>query len=250
MPQIEFSQYTEYVTEGPVVHPVALDQHDLGNPLALAALAEGYAHVTALGRAPVMDVTASDRLKIAASEVYHTDVVEHEVVSDRPAEVVERLLWVRDRPEWGAGMDAYLGMVVFWQGTLWRCLQSHRTQAQWRPGAAGTAALWARYYALDEAHAWVQPLGSEDAYARGAKVTHDGHTWTSLIDANVWAPGTGALWRCEDCEPVGPGEWAAGVAYKVGDRVTYQGAEYRCLQSHTSLVGWEPPVVPALWLKL
>jgi chitinase len=22
---------------------------------------------------------------------------------------------------------------------------------------------------------------------------------------------------------------------------------YRCLQSHTSLVGWEPPNVPALW---
>lgn len=103
MPQIDFSQYVEYVIQGAdglEVRPVALDQHDLSNPLTLAALAEGYAHVTALGRAPVMDATASDRLKAAASEVYHTDVVEHEVVSDRPAEVVERLLWVRSRPEW------------------------------------------------------------------------------------------------------------------------------------------------------
>lgn len=42
--------------------------------------------------------------------------------------------------------------------------------------------------------------------------------------------------------------WAAGVAYKVGDVVSYNGASYTCRQSHTSLQGWEPPVVPALWL--
>ena len=41
--------------------------------------------------------------------------------------------------------------------------------------------------------------------------------------------------------------WAAGHAYRVGDRVTYGGATYRCIQAHTALTGWEPPVVPALW---
>ena len=41
--------------------------------------------------------------------------------------------------------------------------------------------------------------------------------------------------------------WAAGVAYKVGDQVTYNGSTYQCLQAHTSQVGWEPPNVPALW---
>ncbi|MFC7443188.1 chitinase [Laceyella putida] len=42
-------------------------------------------------------------------------------------------------------------------------------------------------------------------------------------------------------------EWAPNVNYKVGDQVTYQGSTYSCLQAHTSLVGWEPPNVPALW---
>ncbi len=42
-------------------------------------------------------------------------------------------------------------------------------------------------------------------------------------------------------------EWQANTAYKVGDLVTYQGLTYKCIQAHTSLVGWEPPVVPALW---
>ncbi|WP_055479670.1 carbohydrate-binding protein [Sphaerimonospora mesophila] len=41
--------------------------------------------------------------------------------------------------------------------------------------------------------------------------------------------------------------WAAWTAYKTGDRVTYNGVEYECIQGHTSLPGWEPSNVPALW---
>ena len=41
--------------------------------------------------------------------------------------------------------------------------------------------------------------------------------------------------------------WAPNHAYTVGQTVTYGGHTYRCLQSHTSQVGWEPPNVPALW---
>ncbi|HTX91620.1 MAG TPA: carbohydrate-binding protein [Anaerolineales bacterium] len=43
------------------------------------------------------------------------------------------------------------------------------------------------------------------------------------------------------------GAWAPNVAYAVGDTVTYNGLTYQCLQAHTSLTGWEPPNVPALW---
>jgi chitodextrinase len=43
------------------------------------------------------------------------------------------------------------------------------------------------------------------------------------------------------------GTWQPNHAYKVGDVVTYNGHTYRCIQAHTSLVGWEPPNVPALW---
>jgi chitin-binding protein len=46
------------------------------------------------------------------------------------------------------------------------------------------------------------------------------------------------------------GTWAAGTAYKVGDRVTYGGATYQCRQAHTALAGWEPPNTPALWSKV
>lgn len=46
------------------------------------------------------------------------------------------------------------------------------------------------------------------------------------------------------------GSWAPGRSYAAGDRVTYGGAGYRCLQMHTSMTGWEPPNVPALWRRV
>ena len=46
------------------------------------------------------------------------------------------------------------------------------------------------------------------------------------------------------------GTWTAGTTYVVGSRVTYAGLGYQCRQAHTALVGWEPPNVPALWLRV
>ncbi len=43
--------------------------------------------------------------------------------------------------------------------------------------------------------------------------------------------------------------WAAGKSYLVGDIVSYGGKNYECRQVHTSIPGWEPPNVPALWLE-
>lgn len=251
MSPIDYSQYTEYVTEGPIVHPVALDHHDLSNPLTLAALAEGYAHVATLGRLPTLDSAALDALKATASDAYHADVVDNEIVSSDPAQVVERLLWVRDRPEWGAGIDAYLGMVVFWQGTLFRCVQAHRTQSDWTPDA--TPNLWTRYYEPSEIPVWVQPLGSFDAYPLGARVLHTGHTWRSLIADNVWEPGAAgseSLWACEDCpaEPATPEPWVQPLgafdAYNTGDRVTFEGNIW---ESRIDANVWSPAAYPAGW---
>src|SRR5579871_208282 len=42
--------------------------------------------------------------------------------------------------------------------------------------------------------------------------------------------------------------WQSGVAFKVGDLVTFNGQEYQCRQAHTSQPDWTPPATPALWL--
>jgi len=44
--------------------------------------------------------------------------------------------------------------------------------------------------------------------------------------------------------------WAANTAYAVGAQVSYAGLSYRCLQSHTSIVSWEPPNAAALWQRV
>ncbi|MEV6601428.1 lytic polysaccharide monooxygenase [Actinoplanes sp. NPDC051346] len=47
------------------------------------------------------------------------------------------------------------------------------------------------------------------------------------------------------------GSWEAGVAYRTGDEVTFEGKKYKCRQSHSSIRSWEPSVFTlALWLPL
>lgn len=41
--------------------------------------------------------------------------------------------------------------------------------------------------------------------------------------------------------------WQAGTTYKIGDIVSYGDYNYICIQAHTTITGWEPPIVPALW---
>ncbi|CAF1261141.1 unnamed protein product [Adineta steineri] len=41
--------------------------------------------------------------------------------------------------------------------------------------------------------------------------------------------------------------WTTGKLYNVGDRVTYEGKTYECRQTHTSIDGWTPSAVAALW---
>ena len=42
-------------------------------------------------------------------------------------------------------------------------------------------------------------------------------------------------------------EWETGTAYNAGDRRTYGGVLYKCLQAHTSQVDWTPDVAVSLW---
>ncbi|GLY14564.1 cellulose-binding protein [Kineosporia sp. NBRC 101677] len=64
-------------------------------------------------------------------------------------------------------------------------------------------------------------------------------------EAPTTAPTTTAP---EDTEAPAEGEWQSWKWYNRGDKVTYDGVTYECRQSHTTLPGWEPPVVLALWL--
>ncbi len=95
---------------------------------------------------------------------------------------------------WKADVQYRVGDVVNYEGKEFRCIQAHKSQADWL--TPKVPALW-------------QQQVPEDA-------------------ANTWQ---------------------AGISFKSGSLVLYQGIKYKCLQSHTSITGWEPPNVPALWEK-
>jgi len=113
-------------------------------------------------------------------------------------------------------------------------------------------------------------------YTGGDQVSYNDHTWTAKWWTQGEAPSTGGSGVWQDDGPCGSGgttpsptptqtptptptptptqtpppgvqPWAPGVAYHVGDQVTYNGLTYKCIQAHTSEVGWEPPNTPALW---
>jgi hypothetical protein len=41
--------------------------------------------------------------------------------------------------------------------------------------------------------------------------------------------------------------WAPNTTYLIGQQVQFEGISYRCLRTHTSRIGLEPPNAPALW---
>lgn len=89
-------------------------------------------------------------------------------------------------PLWSVGKSYATGDRLQYEGTLYKCVQAHTSQADWTPSA--TPAIWTAV-SLDEYPAWVQPTGAQDAYQTGDKVSHNGKRWTSNVDANVWEPG-------------------------------------------------------------
>ncbi len=91
-------------------------------------------------------------------------------------------------PEWREGVSYTTGQRVRFNGTLYKVLQNHTSQADWTPDAAPS--LFAKVLISDPETipAWEQP-DSTNPYAKGDKVTHNGKTWVSDIDGNVWEPG-------------------------------------------------------------
>ena len=69
-----------------------------------------------------------------------------------------------------------------------RFLQDHTSQSDWTPDVAHS--LFAEVLIPDSEviPEWVQP-DSTNPYQTGDKVTHNGSTWVSTIDNNVWEPG-------------------------------------------------------------
>ena len=45
-------------------------------------------------------------------------------------------------------------------------------------------------------------------------------------------------------------EWAANAEYTIGYKVQRSGSLWRCIQAHTSQIGWEPENAASLWTEI
>lgn len=93
-------------------------------------------------------------------------------------------------PEWEVGSSYVTGDIRRYNDDLYRSLQASTGAAEHTPDIA--TSLWKKILPAEEPGGylpWVQPLGATDAYNTGDKVTHNGKTWESTCDNNVWEPG-------------------------------------------------------------
>lgn len=100
-------------------------------------------------------------------------------------------------PEWSAGQAYTAGFKVQYGGTLYKCLNAHTSQDDWTPDVSPSLFTKVLIPNASVILEWEQP-DSTNPYMVGDKVTHNGKTWESLVDNNVWepgTPGTESLWK-------------------------------------------------------
>lgn len=147
------------------------------------ALKEPNFYVTTIANGKIQCVFG---LRKKTKEENYTDSVLDaiEYLTDEQAMTVSVLY-----PEWLSGKEMKTGYRCRYNDVLYKCLQDHTSQDDWKPDVAPS--LWAKVL-VDENNdtipEWEQPE-STNPYAKGDKVTHNGKKWESTTDGNVWEPG-------------------------------------------------------------
>lgn len=90
-------------------------------------------------------------------------------------------------PAWREGVEYSVGYRVLHNEVLYKVLTAHTSQETWTPDVSPS--LFAKVLIVDEnvVPKWEQP-DSTNAYMKGDTVMHNGNTWVSLVDSNVWEP--------------------------------------------------------------
>lgn len=129
----------------------------------------------------VSPMADADVLKI----LFNVDVATiDEAVDDATALHMQRFY-----PEWQTDEFYRVGDRRMYDGRLYRALTTHTAQEGWTPSASPS--LWAKILPGQqeaEIGEWEQP-DSTNPYMKGDRVTHNGSTWESDVDGNVWEPG-------------------------------------------------------------
>lgn len=91
-------------------------------------------------------------------------------------------------PVWDSTATYAVDDRVRYLGVLYKCITAHTAQETWTP--TDSPSLWTKVLTDPDGEIlpWEQP-DSTNPYMTGDKVTHNGKTWISTVDNNVWEPG-------------------------------------------------------------
>lgn len=164
------------------------------------------------------------------------------------------------------------GFARVWNGETWENTEDHRGERYWLPGEGyGTPGHEVTEVGpLPEGATTTAPEQTEEekkqAEAEAEAATAKTELREIAISAMMNQLGGGdlteskasyqtALLSVSDeaailIPDVFPAWSGAGVAYKTGDRVMYNGTMYKVLQDHTSQEGWTPEAAPSLFAKV
>ena len=94
-------------------------------------------------------------------------------------------------PEWKEEVAYETGKIVSFLGSLYKVLQPHTSQHDWRPDVSPSLFVDVTTRQVGEetgeVQEWEAP-GSTNPYMTGDKVLFEGKTYESTIDNNVWSP--------------------------------------------------------------
>lgn len=114
------------------------------------------------------------------------EITTRQLVSEGKLTEGELLLLVNLYPKYRIGKEYKVGDILNYQGKLYEVLQTHTSQADWKPDVTGS--LYVSRMPEGVIPEWQQPTGAHDAYNTGDKVTYADRVWTSQIDANTTVP--------------------------------------------------------------
>jgi hypothetical protein len=136
---------------------------------------------------PTFDIKAIKRLLILLTK----DLLKSPQITQEHIDDLTLIL-----PYYEVGKHYLSGDTFSFESKLYEVIQTHTSQADWYPPT--TPALYKIKTPAGMISQWVQPLGAQDAYKIGDKVLHNGFTWLSTNNSNVWEPGgvgTESLWK-------------------------------------------------------
>ena len=92
-------------------------------------------------------------------------------------------------PSWKEGVEYVVNDRILYNSVLYKVITAHTSQSDWTPDVSPS--LFAEILIPDETiiYEWKQP-DSTNPYMIGDKVVHNGKTWVSIVDNNVWEPNT------------------------------------------------------------